>query len=141
MTPMEARVFALLLLSEPHYQDFFTIQEKLSASKSAISNAVNRLMNAKRVDYLTLPADRKRYFKVNPNQWLAEMKVEIAAVAPMLEKVNGILRKRADMDTPEFNEELERVRDFFAFMAKEFPRLIAKWEKKNAKARSGVSVL
>lgn len=134
MTPMEARVFALLLLSDPHYQNFFTIQEELGASKSAISNAVNRLMNSKRVDYLTLPGDRKRYFKVSPDMWLEQMKAEIASVVPMMKKIEGIMKRRADMDTPEFNKDLVRIHGFFAYMAKEFPKIMSKWERQDAKS-------
>lgn len=135
MTPMEARVFSLLLLSEPHYQDFFSIQEELSASKSSISNALNRLMISKRVDYRTLPGDRKRYFKINPSFWLEKMKVEIASVVPMMRKIEAILAKRAAMNTPEFNKDLERVHGFFAFMADEFPKIMAKWERLDAKTK------
>lgn len=134
MTPMESRVFALLLLAEPHYQNFYAIQEFLGASKSAISNAINRLLDSKQVDYLTLPGDRKRYFKVNPDRWLEQMKMEIAFVVPMLDKVNGIINRRSTMDTPEFNKDLERVRDFYAFMAEEFPKLIDKWNQQDTRA-------
>lgn len=133
MTPMEARVFAMLLLSEPHYQDFYTIQDTLGSSKSAISNAINKLMSSKRVDYLTLPGDRKRYFKINHDSWLEQMKFEIAAIVPMMNRIEGILKRRADMDTPEFNKDLERIHAFYAFMAAEFPKLMAKWDKVDAK--------
>lgn len=130
MTPMEARVFALLLLAEPHYQDFYTIQETLAASKSAISNALNRLMNGKRVDYLTLPGDRKRYFKVNPESWLEEMKAEIASVVPMMERIDAIVAQRREMDTPEFNRGLGRIQAFFTFMVEEFPKMLDRWDRR-----------
>ena len=132
MTPMEARVFALLLLSEPHYQDFFSIQETLSASKSAISNALNRLTLTNRIDYLTLPGDRKRYFKINPDSWLEQMKKEIAFVGPIKQRVVEIMQKRADMNTPDFNQDLRRVQRFYEFMAEEFPKMMAKWEQLDA---------
>jgi DNA-binding transcriptional regulator GbsR (MarR family) len=133
MTPMEARVFALLLLSDPPYQDFYRIRELLGSSKSSVSNALNRLMSSRRVDYLTLPGDRKRYFKVNPQLWLEEMKRELAAVAPMQLQLERILSRRQEMDTPEFNEQLQRIRSFFTFMAAEFPRLIARWEQQDGR--------
>lgn len=134
MTPMEARVFALLLLSEPNYQDFFTIKEVLDASKSAISNAINRLMISKRVDYLTLPGDRKRYFKINPDLWLQQMKTEIGSVFPIMEKIEGVMQKRANMDTPEFNKDLERIHRFYVFMAEEFPKMMARWDELDKKS-------
>ena len=131
MTLMEARVFALLLVAEPHYQDFYTIQEVLAASKSSISNALNRLMASKRVDYLTLPGDRKRYFKVNPELWLEEMKAEIASVVPMMDRIDAIVKRRQGMNTPEFNRGLSRIHAFFTFMVQEFPKLLARWDKQD----------
>jgi DNA-binding transcriptional regulator GbsR (MarR family) len=131
MTPMEARVFALLLLSDPPHLDFYTIQDRLGASKSAISNALNRLLEADRIDYLTKPGDRKRYFGVNPMGWLERMKTEIDSVAPFVDRMDQILHRRAGMGTPEFNEQLRYVRSFFAFMAEEFPKLMAEWERRN----------
>ncbi|MCB0644256.1 MAG: hypothetical protein KDC44_21580, partial [Phaeodactylibacter sp.] len=53
MPPMNARVFAFLLLAEPPHQDFYSIQEFLSASKSSISNSLNKLMTEGVVDYMT----------------------------------------------------------------------------------------
>lgn len=131
MTPMQARVFALLLLSDPPHLDFFAIRDFMGASKSAVSNAVNRLMDINRVDYLTFPGDRKRYFKVNPEKWLQQMKLEISSVGPILITLNKVISKRADMDTPEFNRELRRVHQFFAYMAVEFPKMLRRWEELN----------
>ena len=136
MTPMEARVFALLLLADPPHLDFYTIQNTLGASKSAISNALNRLLAADRIDYLTKPGDRKRYFGVNPTGWLERMKTEIASVAPFVNRMDQILQARIGMDSPEFDAQLRHVRSFFAFMAEEFPKLMAKWERHHAATSS-----
>jgi len=131
LTPMESRVFALLLLSDPPYLDFFAIQEFLQASKSSISNALKRLQNEGRVDYMTKPGDRKRYFKVSPNKWLEQIKASFATVAPFVGTMQGIIDERKSMKTPEFNGKLERVQTFFEFLGEEFPKMMAKWEKQH----------
>lgn len=135
MTPIESRVFALLLLSDPPYLDFYSIQEFLQASKSSISNAINRLINAGRVDYLTKPGDRKRYFRVNMDKWLQTMKTELASVGPFVEIIDQIAKNRSEMAPTPFDDDLQRVRRFFAFMADEFPRMVAKWEHADKQRR------
>lgn len=125
---MESRVFALLLLSDPPELDFYEIQEFLSASKSTISNALKRLMNEGRVNYMTKPGDRRRYFRVSPVKWLETIKEQFAAVAPFVETMREVSEIRKDMETPELNEKLKTIQHFFEFLGEEFPRMMEKWE-------------
>lgn len=97
LTPMEARVFALLLLADPPELDFTTIRKFLKASKSTISNSLKRLIDDGRVDYKTKPGDRKRYFKVSPGKWLQRLKVRFVAVAlfaAAMHEINQMRRQR-----------------------------------------------
>ena len=63
--PVPGRIVAYLMLSEPPYRDFYEIQEFLKASKSTISTALNQLMQAGVVNYITFSGDRRRYFQIN----------------------------------------------------------------------------
>src|SRR6476620_1982010 len=63
--PVPGRIISYLMLSEPPYRDFYEIQEFLKASKSTISTALNQLMQAGVVNYITFSGDRKRYFQIN----------------------------------------------------------------------------
>ncbi|TXF91019.1 TrmB family transcriptional regulator [Neolewinella aurantiaca] len=130
LTPMEARVFSLLLLSDPPQMDFFAIQEFLSASKSTISNALKRLMNEGRVDYMTKPGDRKRYFKVSPGKWLEQIKVQFAAVGPFVDTMREIRLIRENMDSKALNDSLLNIQNFFEFLSEEFPMIMAKWDQR-----------
>jgi len=130
LTPMEARVFSLLLLSDPPQLDFFAIQEFLEASKSTISNALKRLMNEGRVNYMTKPGDRKRYFKVSPDKWLEQIKVQFAAVEPFVATMRMIGEERKGMNSAELNVKLNTIQDFFEFLGEEFPKMMAKWDER-----------
>jgi len=130
LTPMEARVFSLLLLSDPPQLDFFAIQEFLEASKSTISNALKRLMNEGRVNYMTKPGDRKRYFKVSPDKWLEQIKVQFAAVEPFVATMRMIGEERKGMNSAELNAKLNTIQDFFEFLGEEFPKMMAKWDER-----------
>src|ERR1044071_9320383 len=63
--PVPGRIVSYLMLSEPPYRGFYEIQEFLKASKSSISTALNQLMQAGVVNYITFSGDRKRYFQIN----------------------------------------------------------------------------
>ncbi len=128
LTPMEARVFALLLLSDPPEKDFFAIQDFLQASKSTISNALKRLMNEGRVNYTTKPGDRKRYFRVSPNDWLNQIQEQFSSVAPFVKTMARVVDIRKDMDSPEFNKQLNNIQNFFEFLGEELPRMMTRWK-------------
>lgn len=130
-SPMMGRVFALLLLSEPPYQDFYQIQEFLSASKSAISNALNMLMKSGTVDYITFSGDRKRYFRVNIEHWLQDSKMRIKQVDSINRILKGVLEERADSGHLAFNEGLQLMIDFHSHLASGLERIMQEWDEKN----------
>ncbi len=129
LTPMEARVFSLLLLADPPAMEFFAIQEFLGASKSTISNALKRLMNEGRVDYITKPGDRKRYFRVSSQKWLQQIQEGFATITPFVATMNKVLKLREQTDSPKFNKDLRHIQDYFLHLERELPRIREKWER------------
>ena len=92
MSPINARVMGFLLLAEPPYKDFYEIRDFLGASKSSISLALNHLMNQGIIDYLTFRGDRRRYFRINTDNWLQKLKqqtLETGSMRLLLEEVLG----------------------------------------------------
>jgi DNA-binding transcriptional regulator GbsR (MarR family) len=127
-SPMESRVFAYLLLADPPHQSFDAIREFLDASKSAVSNALNRLQSEGTVHYITFSGDRKRYFKVNTSAWyerLIDSAKNLAAFNHLLEEV---LRYRADSLHVNFTNDLKKLLDFQEFLTVEIEKSIAKWK-------------
>lgn len=131
LTPMEARVFALLLLADPPEMEFFAIQEFLQASKSTVSNALKRLMNEGRVDYITRPGDRKRYFRISSQKWLESLQSRLSNMTPFVETMKKVIEIRQQADTPEFNRELCQIQDYFLYLEEELPRVVADWDQKS----------
>ncbi|TXF91024.1 MarR family transcriptional regulator [Neolewinella aurantiaca] len=129
LTPMEARVFALLLVSDPPELDFFAIQRFLGASKSTISNSLKRLLNDGRVDYMTKPGDRRRYFKVSPDKWLRRLKEQAATVSPIATTMNQIIAMREGTGSTEFNQQLCEIQSFFKFLSEEIEGVMQRWNK------------
>ena len=67
MAPLAARIFSMLILSDPEGICFDEFVEGLDASKSSVSTNLQLLQAAGRIVYFTKPGNRKRYFKISPN--------------------------------------------------------------------------
>lgn len=68
MSPLSARIFSVLVLSDFEGVTFEEFVERLEASKSSISTNLQLLQGSGTVIYRTKPGDRKRYFKIAPDQ-------------------------------------------------------------------------
>ena len=131
LTPIHGRVFAYLLLAEPPHKDFYEIQEFLKASKSAISNALNKLMDAGKVEYITFSGDRKRYFKVSVDGWMSHSKEQLLEVVTLQNIIGDILEARKGSKYLAFNDDLEKMRHFHEELAGFIEQFIEKWEREN----------
>ena len=65
--PVAARILSTLILSGKPGLSFDELVKQLQASKSTVSTNLEQLQNIKRIEYFTIPGDRKRYFKLNAN--------------------------------------------------------------------------
>ena len=129
LAPMIGRVLGFLLLADPPYQTFYAIQEFLGASKSSISHALNTLMFKGIVEYITFSGDRKRYFKLNAENWLEQAKCKMTD----FEEVDRVLVEALQLRNPnkhqEFHKGLCKIFEFHLFMASEMPKLFERWER------------
>lgn len=64
ISPLAARIYALLILSSLDGLTFDEIRAVIEASKSSTSVNVNVLIQLGYIEYYTKPGDRKRYFKI-----------------------------------------------------------------------------
>lgn len=129
-SPMEGRVFALLLLSEPPHRSFDDIREFLKASKSAISISLNKLMDEGIVTYITFSGDRKRYFQLNLTNWLQQLKDGAKDLTTLNVVIRNTLEIRQDSKYLAFNEGLETIVEFQEFLGKKIEEAIEEWKKR-----------
>ena len=130
-TPVEGRIFAYLLLSEPPHRSFDDIKEFIQASKSTISNALTALQRETTVGYVTFSGDRKRYFKINLENWLRKRMGSIEGFSHMNSLVEDTIAMRKDNKYKDFNEGLKKVHDFNEYLAETCRVATEKWKKKN----------
>ncbi len=128
MQPAAARIVALLLINDKPELSFEEIQQKLNLSKSAVSNAINLLLNIGKISYITMPGQRKRYFKSNIKEWEAEMQKSFESLTTISTILSEILAQRPK-DTKELNGNLTEVINFLRTFEKEIPDIFSRWKK------------
>ncbi len=127
--PTSARIVGYLLISDPPYKTFNEILNYLKVSKSSVSQALNLLISQDFVDYITLPNDRKRYFRLNTVSWFNILKKKMGMVSQLKQIFQEILKYRSDRN-PEFNGQIEIMITFFEIFEKEIPLIFKKIEQK-----------
>ncbi|MEY4905811.1 MAG: hypothetical protein RLZZ292_3626 [Bacteroidota bacterium] len=130
MPPTEARIIALLLVSDKIELTFDEIREMLQVSKSATSNAVNTLLRTNKIEYITKSGDRKRYFRSNLGNWEKNAKIGFQSLLSINDIMKEILSVRTP-ETPEFNQDLKTVIEFVEFIQTELSASFKKWQINN----------
>ncbi|MEH6682753.1 MAG: transcriptional regulator [Sediminicola sp.] len=65
MPPLATRIYALLILTDSEGHTFEELMEATEASKSSVSTSINLLLQTEKIEYFTMPGDRKRHFRKN----------------------------------------------------------------------------
>ena len=130
--PAGARVLALLLIADTNELTFDEIKDVLNISKSATSTAINLLITTKRVEYLTRPGERKRYFKATISNWKKHMKEKLEGITTINSLMQEIINQRPS-STKDFNNSLKELNSFMFFFQKEIPHLIERWKESEKK--------
>jgi DNA-binding transcriptional regulator GbsR (MarR family) len=128
--PAASQILALLLISDKVELTFDQIRNTLNLSKSATSNALNALIQIKKIEYITKMGDRKRYFRSLIVSWKSKLKEVNDSIFELNSLFKEILSIRSE-STLDFNHSLKEIIDFLSYMEVEMPKLFKKWEEKN----------
>ena len=66
-TTLSGRIIGLLSFFDKEEFTFEEIVEELKISKSSVSTTINHLIETDKIEYITYPGDRKRYFRIKIN--------------------------------------------------------------------------
>jgi DNA-binding transcriptional regulator GbsR (MarR family) len=72
-SPIEGRIMGLLMISDKEQFTFDEIIEELKISKSSASNAIRNLELRGGIEYVTLPGNRKRFFRIKTQSRFARL--------------------------------------------------------------------
>ena len=127
MQPAAARILALLMIADKTELTFEEIYETLQLSKSATSNAINALLNTEKLEYITKPGERRRYFRFKMRGLKEGVYKSLEAITAYNILLKEVLQVRPK-NTKEFNASLEENSKFLDFIKEELPKLYQKWE-------------
>jgi DNA-binding transcriptional regulator GbsR (MarR family) len=130
LTPVQARIIGLLMVCDTAELTFEEIYNTLKVSKSAVSNAVNSLLQIERIQYHTKPGDRKRYFSTRIGTTEADFEKNFNKLLEAKILFREILSVRPET-TREFNNNLQRAILFMDFLENELPEVYKKWRTLN----------
>ena len=125
--PAASRIFALLIIADQNELTFEEIYETLNMSKSAASNGINLLISTGRVEYITRPGERKRYFRCKAKSLKEGVQRSLDNIVVFNSLLKQVMVQRAQ-ETNELNKGLEEVVGYLDFMIIELPGLFEKWE-------------
>lgn len=125
---MTGRVMGWLLIADPPEQTFAEIGVVLQASKGSISTALKFLTTARWVNKVSRPGDRKDYCTIRPGVMPDLIKQQAAQYSVFTQTLERGFDLFDGPDSPRA-ERLRDMHDFFAWMEKELPALMERWDR------------
>ncbi|MCH8569668.1 MAG: MarR family transcriptional regulator [Balneolales bacterium] len=126
LTRMAGRALGYLMICDRDAVSFDEIREALDASKGSISGTAKMLVNTGLVDAVSLPGDRKTYYRVSRTRVGDMLRQRIS----MFEAYSELLLKGKSLKsrTDETSEWLDETARFYSRVSAELHKLIDHWE-------------
>ncbi len=125
---MAGRILGWLLICEPPQQSMDQLAEVLQASKGSLSTMTRLLIQIGLVERVALPGERRDYFRLKSGAWPQLIKVQMQVMTGLHEIVERGLVLLKDRG-PEVQQRLREAHDLYAFLERELPALLARWEQ------------
>ena len=125
---MMGRILGWLLVCDPPGQTAKQIADGIGASISSISTATKSLVQGSMVQRVGIPGERSAHYHVKPGMWADMYKRRMGytiAMRKLAEAGHGFLPagdKKSSL-------RLREIASYCAFVEKEFPQLLDKWQQ------------
>ncbi len=129
---MAGRVFGWLLISSPPHQSPGELATILQASKGSISTMTRLLEQIGLIERVSLPGQRRDYFRIKPNAWTEMTRRRMAQMTAFRQLAERGL-ELLQTDNPQLSDRLTEMRDVHAFFEQELPQMIERWEQHRQK--------
>lgn len=121
------RILAWLLICDPPQQTMNDLTEALQASKSSISTGTRMLIQFGCIERISVPGERRDYYQLLPHMWsrvLAEKQNQFTNFLQLAERGLALIKEKEVSR----RERLEEMYALYAFMDREYPALLARWQ-------------
>ena len=125
---MGGRIFAWLLISESPQASMAELMEALQASKSSISSMTRLLIQVELIEVVSVPGVRRDYFRIRDDAWTKALKDRLAQAFTFRQLAAEGLVLLQD-SSPERKKRLQEMHLMYAFLEREIPLLLERWEK------------
>ena len=138
---MAGRIFGWLLICDPPYQSPSELAEALMASRGSISTMARLLTQLGLVERLGIPGERHGYFRIRSDAWQHlirhGLEDEIKLFHQLTQRGLALLADKTSQ-TPNWLVEIQKMHNVYAFLEREFPLLMERWEQayKGSETRS-----
>ncbi|TVQ68183.1 MAG: hypothetical protein EA360_00530 [Balneolaceae bacterium] len=126
MTRMAGRIFGYLVVSDQEVVSFEQIRETLKASKGSISGTTKNLIHVGFIEPVSLPGDRKTYFRISRQKAGRILKERTA----LFLKFGSLLDRGRALKAEEdrVSDWLLEISSFYKWMVHEVDMVTDKWE-------------
>jgi DNA-binding transcriptional regulator GbsR (MarR family) len=131
---MAGRILGWLLICDPPHQSTKELAEVLHASKASISTMTRLLIQLGVIERVGLPGLRRDHFRIKPGGWSQMILRDIAEISngyQLIERGLALVANHA----PAMQARLKEARDLYAFLEREHPLLVKKWERERRAAK------
>lgn len=136
---MAGRIFGWLLVCEPPHQGTEELASVVGASKGSISSMTRLLIQSGVVERLGLPGKRGIYYRIKPGSWSELMRVRMGHMTAIRKLADRGLALIAGKD-PKISQRLRELRNLYAFLEKEIPALLDRYDRECRVARESDEV-
>jgi DNA-binding transcriptional ArsR family regulator len=126
LPPAAGKLFGWLLICEPAVQTSGQLTEQLGLSKGSVSTGMRLLENVGVVRRVPIPGRRGHAYQVEPDA-IIRMAAEPTRYRLFRELMDRGVTVAGGEDSPRADR-LRVTRDFYAFIERELPKLVARFE-------------
>lgn len=121
------RVLGWLLITPDGSADAVELRDALAVAKSSLSVALRQLENVGLVERFRPPRQRRDHYRVSGDVFGRAFHNQMSELDAMQRLVAHGLDVAGD--DPTVRERLQLMSDMYGFMAREFPKLLDRWEQ------------
>jgi DNA-binding MarR family transcriptional regulator len=129
---MAGRILGWLLICDPPRQSASDLAEALQASRGSISSMTQHLIRFGLIERIGVPGERQDYYQVRLDAGTNILQEGLDVIRSVDRIFDRGLRLVADQP-PEGQARLREFHDFYAFLARELPPLLERWERERGR--------
>lgn len=126
LTRMGGRLIGWLLICDPPEQSAAALAEVLRASKGSISTTSRLLVQARLIERVALPGERRDYFRIRPDAWAERLAAGMAMITTFRQLTDRGLDLVGE-EEPRRRDRLEAVHDLYTWLEAEMPAFLDRW--------------